>query len=122
MWSSSLSPQMNEKWNNSHRAQLNTSRSPWKSERTRKIPALQGRTKERRKKKRRGSGLGPATLQGEENEERSPYPRKPLARGAQFGQKESLILCGENMANSVWQQDRVRPAHRVLTPALPTQP
>ena len=95
MWSSSLSPQMNEKWNNSHRAQLNTSRGPWKSERTRKLPALQGRTKERRKKKRRGRGLGPATLQGDESEERSPYPRKPLIGGAQFGQKESLILCGK---------------------------
>ena len=34
----------------------------------------------------------------------------------------SWALWEENMANSVWQQDRVRPAHRMLTPALPTQP
>ena len=47
MWSSSLSPQMNEKWNNSHRAQLNTSKGPWKSENRRKIPAKLGRTKGR---------------------------------------------------------------------------
>ena len=91
---------MNEKWNNFHRAQLNTSRGPWKSERTRKIPALQGRTKERRRKKtRKGTGLGPATLRGDESEERSPYPRKPLTGGAQLGQKESLILCGKK----TWQ-------------------
>ena len=51
MWSSSLSPQMNEKWNNSHRAQLNTSKGPWKSENTRKIPAKLGRTKEESRKK-----------------------------------------------------------------------
>ena len=101
MWRYSLSPQMNEKWNNSLGAQLNTSRGPWKSERTRKIPALQGRTKERRKKKRRGRGLGPATLQGDESEERSPYPRKPLIGGAQFGQKESLILCGKRTWKTV---------------------
>ena len=29
---------------------------------------------------------------------------------------------GREHANSLWQQDRVRPVHRVLTPAVPTQP
>ena len=48
---------MNEKWNNFHRAQLNTSRGPWKSERTRKIPVLQGRQK-KEEGKRRGKELG----------------------------------------------------------------
>ena len=57
MWSSSLSPQMNEKWNNSHRAQLNTSRGPWKSEKTRKIPAELGRTKGRGEQEE-GKGRG----------------------------------------------------------------
>ena len=100
MWSSSLSPQMNEKWNNSHRAQMNISRGPWKFERTRKTPAEPGRTKERRRKrKRRGSGLGPVTLPGDESEEISPYPGKLLTGGAQFGQKASLILC----AKKTWQ-------------------
>ena len=100
MWSSFLSPQMNEKWNNSLGAQLNSSRGPWISERTRKIPAEPGRTKERRrKKKRRGSGLGPVTLLGDESEEMSPYPGKTLTGGAQFGQKASLILC----AKKTWQ-------------------
>ena len=61
MLSSSLSPQMNEKWNNSHGAQLNTSRGPWKSEKTRKIPAELGRTKgrgEQEEGKGRGEKLG----------------------------------------------------------------
>ena len=61
MWRSSLSPQMNEKWNNSHRAQLNTSRGPWKSEKTRKIPAELRRTNERGEQeegKGRGEKLG----------------------------------------------------------------
>ena len=81
MWRYSLSPQMNEKWNNSLGAQLNTSRGPWKSERTRKIPAELGRARERkRKRKSRGSGLGPATLQGDETAERSPYLGEPLTR------------------------------------------
>ena len=81
MWSSSLFLQMNEKWNNAHRAQLNPRRGPWKSERTRKIPAELGRARERkRKRKSRGSGLGPATLQGDETEERSPYLGEPLTR------------------------------------------
>ena len=74
-----LSTQMNEKWNNSHRAQMNISRGPWKFERTRKTPAEPGRTKERRKRKRRGSGFRPETLQGDEIEERSPYRGKPLS-------------------------------------------
>ena len=122
MWSSSLSPQMNEKWNNSQRAQLNTSRGPWKSERTRKIPALQGRTKERRrKKKRRGSGLGPANLRGDESEV-SMTEEAPHSGSSVWIEGQPHALWEESMANSVWQQDRVRPAHRVLTPALPTQP
>ena len=54
--SSSLSPQMNEKWNNCHRAQLNTSRGPWKSEKTRKIPAELGRTKGRGEQEGKGRG------------------------------------------------------------------
>ena len=120
--SSSLSPQMNEKWNNCHRAQLNTSRGPWKSERTRKIPALQGRTKERRrKKKRRGSGLGPANLRGDESEV-SMTEEAPHSGSSVWIEGQPHALWEESMANSVWQQDRVRPAHRVLTPALPTQP
>ena len=99
MRSSSVCPQMNEKWNNSLGAQLNSSRGPWISERTRKIPAEPGRTKERRKRKRRGSGLGRVTQPGDESEEMSPYPGKTLTGGAQFGQKESLILC----AKKTWQ-------------------
>ena len=120
--SSSLSPQMNEKWNNCHRAQLKTSRGPWKSERTRKIPALQGRTKERRrKKKRRGSGLGPANLRGDESEV-SMTEEAPHSGSSVWIEGQPHALWEESMANSVWQQDIVRPAHRVLTPALPTQP
>ena len=99
MRSSSVCPQMNEKWNNSLGAQLNSSRGPWISERTRKSPAEPGRTKDRRKRKRRGSGLGRVTQPGDESEEMSPYPGKTLTGGAQFGQKESLILC----AKKTWQ-------------------
>ena len=36
-------------------------------------------------------------------------------RGASFS-------VGREHGNSLWQQDRVRPVHRVLTPVLPTQP
>ena len=57
MWSSSLSPQMNEKWNNSLGAQLNSSRGPWISERTRKIPAELRRTNERGEQEE-GKGRG----------------------------------------------------------------
>ena len=57
MWSSCLSPQMNEKCNNSHGAQLNTSRGPRKSEKTRKIPAELRRTKGRGEQEE-GKGRG----------------------------------------------------------------
>ena len=57
MLSSSLSPQMSEKWNNSHGAQLNTSRGPRKSEKTRKIPAELRRTNERGEQEE-GKGRG----------------------------------------------------------------
>ena len=36
-------------------------------------------------------------------------------RGASFS-------VGREHGNSLWQQDRVRPVHKVLMPALPTQP
>ena len=36
-------------------------------------------------------------------------------RGASFS-------VGGEQGNSLWQQDRVRPVHRVLIPTLPTQP
>lgn len=96
-----------------------TSRGPWKSERTRKIPALQGRTKEKKEKEGEEVGWGLQPLR-DESEERSPYPGKPSLGGAQFGQKgEPHSLSGREQATSMWEQDRVRPAHRVLTPALP---
>ena len=102
MWTSSLSPQMNEKWNNSHRAQLNTSRDPSKSKETRKIPAEPGRTRERRRKrKRRGSGMGPATLRGDESEKRSPHKGKPLVRELSLDRRRASFSVGENTATSV---------------------
>ena len=123
IWRPSLCPQMNEKWNNSHRAQLNTSRDPSKSKETRKIPAEPGRTRERRRKrKRRGSGMGPATLRGDESEKRSPHKGKPLVRELSLDRRRASFSVGENMANRMWQQERERPAYGILTTALPTQP
>ena len=105
---------MKEKWKNFHRAQLNTSRGPWESKRTRKIPAEPGRTKERRKRKRRGSGMGPATWGGHESEEQSPHPGNPSSGNSVSTEGEPHSLW-ERTRQLVWQQDRVRPA-------LPTQP
>ena len=48
---------IHQKWNSSHRAQLNTSRGPRKSEKTRKIPAELGRTKGRGEQEE-GKGRG----------------------------------------------------------------
>ena len=122
MRTSSLSPQMNEKWNNSHRAQLNTSRDPSKSKETRKIPAEPGRTRERRRKrKRRGSGMGPATLWGDESEKRSPHKGKPLIRELSLDRRRASFSVGENMANRMWQQERERDLHTGYSP-LPCPP
>ena len=112
---------MKEKWKFFHRAQLNTSRGPWESKRTRKIPAEPGRTKERRRKrKRRGSGKGPATW-GDMKVRSSLHIQGSPSSGTQFGQ-ESIILCGKRTRQPVCGSRTVRPTHGVLTPALPTQP
>ena len=66
--------------------------------------------------------MGPATLGGHENEERSAHAGKPLIGELSLDRRRASFSVGENMATRVWQQDRVRPAHGVLTPALPTQP
>ena len=97
-------------------------RGTWTPERTRKIPAEPGRTKEwGRKRKRKRSGMGPAKPWGDWREERSPHPGKPLTAGSPVGTEgETHSLWEENAATSV--QDRVRPVHRLLTPALPMQP
>ena len=66
--------------------------------------------------------MGPATLQGDESEEVTISKEAPHSGSSVWIEGEPHSLWEENMATSVWQQDRVRPAHRVLTPALPTQP
>ena len=67
-----------------HRSQLNTSRGPWKSKRTRMgtrtISALPGRTRENKGKEQERSGMGPPTLGGS-GEERSPHLGKLLTEG-----------------------------------------
>ena len=65
--------------------------------------------------------MGPATLWGDESEEVTISKEAPHS-GSSVWIGEPHSLWEENMENSVWQQDRVRPGHRVLTPALPTQP
>ena len=66
--------------------------------------------------------MGPATLGGHESEERSAHLGKPLIGELSLDRRRASFSVGENMTTRVWQQDRVRPAHGVLTPALPTQP
>ena len=69
----------------------------WTMKRSRKIPALTGRTRERRRKRnRKGSGVGPATLGGSEERRGLHIQRSSsLVGGAQMRQKGSLILCGK---------------------------
>ena len=67
------------------------------------------------------AGWNPQNPGGIWREERSPHPGKPLTGGSPVGTEgETHSLWEENTATSV--QDRVRPVHRLLTPALPTQP
>ena len=65
--------------------------------------------------------MGPANLRGDESEV-SMTEEAPHSGSSVWIEGQPHALWEESMANSVWQQDRVRPAHRVLTPALPTQP
>ena len=76
---------------------VNTCRGPWTMKRSRKIPALTGRTRERRRKRnRKGSGVGPATLGGSEERRGLHIQRSSsLVGGVQMRQKGSLILCGK---------------------------
>ena len=69
----------------------------WTMKRSRKIPALTGRTRERRRKRnRKGSGVGPATLGGSEERRGLHIQRSSsLVGGAQMRQKGSLILRGK---------------------------
>ena len=39
-----------------------------------------------------------------------------------WDRKGASFSVGREHGNSLWQQDRVRPVHRVLIPTLPTQP
>ena len=68
--------------------------------------------------------MGPATLGDLKTEEGSTSGEAPHWGWCELSwyRGEPHSLWEENMAASVWQQDRVRPLHRVLTPALPTQP
>ena len=70
-WSSSLSTitsRMPQKWNNMHKVQLNSSRGPWKSKRTRMgtrtISTLSGRTRESKGNEQERSGMEPPTRGG----------------------------------------------------------
>ena len=109
-WTSSLSTNassIHQKWNTSPRAQLNTSREPQKSKRTRKIPAELGRAKERREKKnRKGNGMGPATLGGsEERRGLHLWGRPSLGEPSWDGRGSSSSVGGEH-GSSQRQQDR----------------
>ena len=84
---------MNEKWNNSHKAQLILAEAHGNLKGQERFLLCRVGQKKEEGKGEEKSGLRPATLRGDENEERYPYPGKPLSGGAQFGQKESLILC-----------------------------
>ena len=50
-----------------------TSRGPGTRKRTRRIPTEPGRSKERRKRRRKRSEMGPATLRGAEREGWTPH-------------------------------------------------
>ena len=88
-----------QKWNTSHRAQLATSRGPWKSIRTDTFLLSQvGQEKEEAKGRGEevGWGLQPGgTWKGRAVSTSREGPRW----GPQFGQKESLILCGREHDN-----------------------
>ena len=65
--------------------------------------------------------MGPAPWGGHESEERSAHPGKPLIGDSVWTEGEPHSLW-----ERTWQpacgSRTVRPAHGVLTPALPTQP
>ena len=81
------------KWNNIHRAPSEHQQGTLTTERTRKIPSQRGRTKEtRRKRVRRGSGAGPATLEGSSPDGREPHSlmgREGSTSQRQAGQSET---------------------------------
>ena len=82
-----------QKRNTSHRAQLTTSRGPWKSTRTDTFLLSQvGQEKEEAKGRGEevGWGLHP---RGDMKVRSSLHIRGSPSSGTQFGQKESLILC-----------------------------
>ena len=112
-----------QKRNTSHRAQLTTSRGPWKSTRTDTFLLSQvGQEKEEAKGRGEevGWGLHP---RGDMKVRSGLHIRGSPSLGTQFGQKESLILCGrEHGKPHVAAGERERPAYGVLTAALPTQP
>ena len=71
----------------------------WTMKRSRKILALTGRTGERRRKRnRKGSGVGPANPGGIWREERSPHPGKLLTSGGSPVETE-----GE--PHSLWEEN-----------------
>ena len=101
-WSSSLSTitsRMPQKWNNMHKVQLNSSRGPWKSKRTRMgtrtISTLSGRTRESKGNEQETSGMEPPTRGDQERGEVSISGEAPHCGGAQLGQQRSLIFCGK---------------------------
>ena len=82
---------------------------------------MQGKRK-KKGKNRKGSQTGPATLGGSE-ERRDLYIRgRPSLGEPSWDRRGASSSVGREYGNSLWQQDRVRPVHSVLTPALPTQP
>ena len=88
-----------QKRNTSHRAQLTTSRGPWKSTRTDTFLLSQvGQEKEEAKGRGEevGWGLHP---EGDMKVRSGLHIRGSPSSGTQFGQKESLILCGREHGN-----------------------
>ena len=111
-----------QQWNTSHRAQLATSRGPWKSTRTDTFLLSQvGQEKE--EAKGRGEEVGWGLHPGRDMKVRSGLH-------IQGSPSSGSSVWTEGEPHSLWERTwqpacgsrTVRPAHRVLTPALPTQP
>ena len=102
--------------------QVNTSREPWTMKGSRKIPALADRRRERRRKRnRKRIWLVPATLRGSEEKSGLQIQGRPSLGEPSRDRRGALFSVGWEHVNSLWQQERGRCVHRVLTRALPTQ-
>ena len=66
--------------------------------------------------------MGPVTLGGSEERRGLHIQGRPSLGEPSWDRKGASSSVGREYGNSLWQQDRVRPVHRVLTPAVPTQP